>query len=45
MMAPILAHFDAQRPVVIEADASDFMLGAILSQRDDENRLHPVAFH
>jgi len=44
-MAPILAHFDAQRPVIIETDASDFALGAILSQKDEENRLHPVAFH
>jgi len=44
-MAPILAHFDAQRPVIIETDASDFALGAVLSQKDEENRLHPVAFH
>jgi hypothetical protein len=43
--APVLAHFDAQRPIVIETDASDFAIGAILSQRDGENRLHPVAFH
>ena len=43
--APILAHFDPQRPVIVETDASDFALGAVLSQRNDENRLHPVAFH
>jgi len=43
--APLLAHFDAQRPVIIKTDASDFAIGAILSQRDEENRLHPVAFH
>jgi len=43
--APILAHFDATKPVIIETDASDFAIGAILSQRDAENRLHPVAFH
>jgi len=43
--APILAHFDAQRPVIIETDASDFAIGAILSQWDEEKRLHPVAFH
>ena len=43
--APILTHFDATKPVIIESDASDFALGAILSQRDEENRLHPVAFH
>jgi len=44
-MAPILAHFDPGKPVIIETDASDFAIGAVLSQRDQENRLHPVAFH
>jgi len=43
--APILAHFDAGRPVILETDASDFALGAVLSQRNDEGRLHPIAFH
>jgi len=43
--APILAHFGPTRQVIIESDASDFALGAVLSQRDEENRLHPVAFH
>ena len=42
--APILAHFYPQRETVIETDASDFALGAILSQFLDK-RLHPVAFH
>jgi len=44
-MAPILTHFDTQRPIVIETDSSDLALGAVLSQRDDKNRLHPVVFH
>jgi len=43
--APILAHFDATKPVIIETDASNFAIGAVLSQRDEEGRLHPVAFH
>jgi len=43
--APILAHFDPVKKVIIETDASDFALGVVLSQRDEENRLHPVAFH
>jgi len=43
--APILAHFDPTRPVIMETDASDFAIGAVLSQRDKENQLHPVAFH
>jgi len=43
--APVLAHFDASKPVIIETDVSDFAIGAVLSQRDEENRLHPVVFH
>jgi len=31
--------------VIIETDVLDFALGAVLSQREDENHLHPVAFH
>jgi len=42
--APILVHFDATKPVIIETNTSDFALGAVLSQRE-EGRLHPVAFH
>ena len=29
----------------METDASDFALGTVLSQHDDENQLHPVALH
>jgi len=43
--APVLAHFDPREPVIIETDASDFALGAVLSQRSKEGLLHPVAFH
>ena len=34
--APILAHFEPGRPVIVESDASDFAFGALLSQRVDE---------
>ena len=29
----------------MEADASDFALGSILSHQGDNEKLHPVAFH
>jgi len=42
--APILQMPDFSRPFIVEVDASDFATGGILSQRDDEGILHPVAF-
>ena len=42
---PILVHFLSNRPTVIETDASDYALGAIMSQECENVRLHPVAFH
>jgi hypothetical protein len=43
--APILTYFDPTKEYIVETDASDFALGAILSQKDEEGRLHPIAFH
>jgi hypothetical protein len=43
--APILGHFDPRKVCVVETDASDFALGVVLSQKGDDGRLHPVAFH
>jgi hypothetical protein len=48
MEAPILVHFSPERPTIVETDASDFALGAILSQEVpamEGGSLHPVAFH
>ena len=44
-LVPVLAHVDPQKPFIIEADASDFALGSILSRQGDDEKLHPVAFH
>jgi hypothetical protein len=35
---------DPNRPFEMETDASDYALGAQLSQQDAEGLLHPVAF-
>jgi hypothetical protein len=44
--APILRHFNPTLPVILEADASDYAIGAIISQRDPEDGvLHPITFH
>jgi hypothetical protein len=42
--APILRHFDPDREILVETDASDYVSAGILSQRDDNGILHPVAF-
>ncbi|MBW0565368.1 hypothetical protein O181_105083, partial [Austropuccinia psidii MF-1] len=41
--APILAHFNPSLPVIVESDASDYSLGAVLSQLNDSGN-HPIAF-
>jgi len=43
--APTLSFFDFNKPAIVETDASDFGISAILSQYDDHGVLHPVAFH
>ncbi|KAL0161345.1 hypothetical protein M9458_045070, partial [Cirrhinus mrigala] len=42
--APILTIPDPERPFVVEVDASEVGIGAILSQRDGDGKLHPCAF-
>ena len=41
--APILAHFDAAASTSVKTDASDYTLGACISQRTD-GLFHPIAF-
>jgi len=43
--APALRHFDHEREVIIETDASDYVSAGVLSQRDDEGVLHLVAYY
>src|SRR3979490_889004 len=43
--APILRHWQPDRILVMETDASDYALAAILSTIDSEGEIHPVAFH
>ena len=41
---PVLRHFDPSKAIYIEVDSSDYVSGGVMMQKDDEGRLHPVAF-
>jgi len=43
--APILSHWIPDRPIIVETDASDYALVAILSIQLETGKVHPVAFH
>ncbi|MBW0527072.1 hypothetical protein O181_066787 [Austropuccinia psidii MF-1] len=40
---PILSHFNPSLPTIVETDASDYALGAVLSQVNDSGK-HPISF-
>jgi len=41
----VLQHFDSKRQTILKINASDYVKDEILSQYDDENVLHSVAFY
>ncbi|MBW0550752.1 hypothetical protein O181_090467 [Austropuccinia psidii MF-1] len=42
--APVLSHFNPSLPTIVEADASNYTLGAVLSQVSDSGK-NPIAFN
>ena len=44
MSAPVLAYPDPSKEYLLETDASKLGLGAVLSQKQSDQRYHPVAF-
>jgi hypothetical protein len=41
---PVLAHPDPTKPYYLETDASGAAMGAVLNQRQEDGRLHPIAY-
>ena len=42
--APILVYADPSRPYILQTDASDCAVGAVLSQRQDDGSEKPIAY-
>ncbi len=43
--APVLHHWEPDRQITVETDASDYAIAGILSITSDSGELHPIAFH
>jgi hypothetical protein len=43
--APILIHPNFSKPFFLESDASNYALGAVLSQKGKNKQFHPIVFH
>nr|XP_047141340.1 uncharacterized protein K02A2.6-like [Hydra vulgaris] len=42
--APLLAHFDPSKKIMVHCDASPHGVGAVLSQQQDDGREKPISF-
>ncbi|SAL94817.1 hypothetical protein, partial, partial [Absidia glauca] len=42
--SPVLQHSDPSKPFILETDASDYAIGAVLSQKSADDQLHPIAY-
>jgi RNase H-like domain found in reverse transcriptase len=45
LKTPILAIFDPEKHIVLEIDASDYAIGACISQLGKNKKLYPIAFY
>jgi hypothetical protein len=45
MMEPVLAHPILTDPFELEVDASGFAMGAVLLQKKEDGKKHPIAYY
>ncbi|KZZ87013.1 Ribonuclease H-like protein [Ascosphaera apis ARSEF 7405] len=43
--APVLAHYNPDKPTWVETDASNFVVAGVLSQEDHKGSLRPIAYY
>ena len=43
--APVLVHWTPNAPIIVETNASDYTITAILFITCSNNEIHPIAFH
>ena len=43
--APVLSHWIPDAPIIVETDASDYAIAAVLSTQTPDMDIHPVAFY
>jgi hypothetical protein len=43
--SPVLIHADPMKKFQMETDASSYTYGAVLSQKADDGKHHPIAFY
>ena len=41
----MLAIFDPELEIILEIDSSDYAIGAYVSQRTADRKVHPIAFY
>jgi hypothetical protein len=42
---PVLAIFNPEPEIIVETDASNFAIGAILGQKGRDGKIRPVMYH
>lgn len=42
---PVLSHYDPEKQLTLETDASDYGIGVVCSQADENGNLHPIGFY